>query len=384
MQEHHEHGHGHQHAHQHEHQHQPGREHQHETKRLNVYEQWAAGEGIPIIREWSIRDVRTLELHPWKRKGGQGVLINLHGLELSADTYVCEIPPGQQLHPQRHLYEEMIFVLSGRGATTVWNEGGSKHTFEWQEGSLFAPPLNAWHQHFNGSGEKPARFMGVTLAPVFMNLCNDLDFIFNNPFVFKKRFSGEADYFSPRGTFSSERVWESNFIPDARSFRLLEWKERGAGGSNVMFELSNNIMASHVSEFPVGTYKKAHYGHGEAQVIILSGTGYTLIWPQKGGEKIRIDWQAGTLFAPIDLWFHQHFNTGKEPARYLALRAGGSRKFRGIGPSARYPEGSSVSVKKGGRQIEYEDEDPEIRRMFKTEVEKTGAPYLMSRFFPGG
>lgn len=352
-------------------------------KRVNLYEQWLADEGVPVIRDYSIKDVQALQLKPWKRKGGLGAIINLHGLELSADTYVCEIPPGDSLKPQRHLYEEMIFVLAGRGATTIWNEGGRKHTFEWQEGSLFAPPLNAWHQHFNGSGDKPARYLGVTLAPVYINLCNDLDFIFNNPFVFKKRFSGEEEYFSAKGKFYSDRVWESNFIPDVRSFRLMKWTERGAGGSNVMFELSGNIMASHASEFPVGTYKKAHYGHGEAQILILGGTGYTLIWPQRGGERIRMDWQAGTLFAPIDLWFHQHFNTGNEPARYLALRAGGSRKFRGIGPSAKKPEGSAVSVKKGGRQIEYEDEDPEIRQIYKAELAKTGTSWLMSEFFPG-
>lgn len=353
-------------------------------KRLNLYEQWLIDEGIPVIRDYSVGDVGALELQPWKRKGGLGVIINLHGLELSADTYICEIPPEEKLKPQRHLYEEMIFILSGRGATTIWNEGGSKHTFEWQEGSLFAPPLNTWHQHFNGSGDKPARFLGVTLAPIYMNLCNDLDFIFNNPFVFKKRFSGEAEYFNAKGKFYSDRVWESNFIPDVRSFQLMEWKDRGAGGSNVMFELSNNIMASHASEFPVGTYKKAHWGHGEAQLIILSGKGYTLIWPQKGGDKIRIDWKAGTLFAPIDLWFHQHFNTGNEPARYLALRAGGSRKFRGIGPSAKKPEGAAISVKKGGRQLEYEDEDTEIRQIYKKELAKTGTPWLMSEFFPNG
>ncbi len=353
------------------------------AKRLDQYEQWLIDEGIPVIRDYSVRDVRTLELQPWKRKGGWGAIINLHGLELSADTYICEIPPKEALKPQRHLYEEIIFVVSGHGATTVWNEGGARHTFEWQEGSLFSPPLNTWHQHFNGSGEKPARFMGVTLAPVYMNLCNDLDFIFNNPFVFKKRFDGEAKYFSSGGRFLAKRLWESNFIPDVRSFQLTEWKERGAG-TNVRFELSNNIMAAHVSEFPVGTYKKAHYGATEAQLLILSGTGYTLIWPQTGGEKMRIDWQAGTLLAPIPLWFHQHFNTGKESARYLALRAGGSKKFRGIGPSAKNPEGADVSVKEGGRQIEYEDEDPDIRKTFKAELDKAGGPWLMSKYFPDG
>lgn len=347
---------------------------------LNLYEEWLALEGVPVIRDYGIKDVRAQELGDWKRKGGRGAIINLHGLDFATDTYICEIPPGGSLKPQRHLYEEMIFILNGRGATTIWNEAGPKRTLEWQEGSLFAPPLNAWHQHFNGSGEKPVRYLGVTQAPLFINLCNDLDFIFNNPYAFKKRFSGKDEFFSAKGKFFSGRIWESNFIPDVRAFRLQEWKERGARGANIMFELSNNIMSSHVSEFPVGTYKKAHYGHGGAQILILSGTGYTLLWPRDGGEKMKIDWQAGTLFAPLEVWFHQHFNTGREPARYLAFKAGGSKKFRGIRKDSK---GSAISVKKGGRQIEYEDEEPEIRQMYKAELAKTGAPWLMSDFFPG-
>ena len=46
----------------------------------------------------------------------------------------------------------MILVLDGRGSTTVWNDAGQRITFEWKAGALFAIPLNAWHQHFNGSG----------------------------------------------------------------------------------------------------------------------------------------------------------------------------------------------------------------------------------------
>ena len=349
-------------------------------QKLNLYEQWLLDEGVSVIRDYSVKDVRQLALGPWERKGGKGAVINLQGLEMVVDAYVCEIPPGGKLKAQRHLYEETIFVLEGFGATTVWNDGLSKRSFEWQQGSLFAPPLNTWHQHFNGSGSRPARLLGVTQAPLFINLHNDLDFIFNNPFVFKKRFSATDDFFSAQGKLYAGRVWESNFIPDVLSFRLMERAERGAKSSNIRFELSNNVMSVHVSEFPVGTYKKAHYGHGEAQLLILSGTGYSLVWPKDGGERVKVDWQAGAFFAPPDLWFHQHFNTGSQPARYLALHAGGSRKFAGI---RRDDKGSGVSVKKGGRQIEYGDEDPEIRRIFKAELARTGAPWLMAEFFPG-
>ena len=92
----------------------------------------------------------------------------------------------------------MILVLDGRGSTTVWNNEGKRITFEWKAGSLFAIPLNAWHQHFNGSGKEPARYVGVTNAPV-VNLYEDLDFIFGCEHDFKNRFNGEADYFSAKG-----------------------------------------------------------------------------------------------------------------------------------------------------------------------------------------
>ena len=53
-------------------------------------------------------------------------------------------------------------ILSGYGSTAVWNDAGQRITFEWKAGALFAIPVNAWHQHFNGSGREPARYVAVT------------------------------------------------------------------------------------------------------------------------------------------------------------------------------------------------------------------------------
>jgi quercetin dioxygenase-like cupin family protein len=123
------------------------------------YDEWLKAEDLPVISGFFIADINTIELAPWQRKGVLGAYIRLQGTEDWTGAYVCEIPPGQQTKPQRHLFEEMIFILKGSGATTVWEEGGQPQTFEWQKGSLFAIPLNAHHQHFNGAaGEPPLAF----------------------------------------------------------------------------------------------------------------------------------------------------------------------------------------------------------------------------------
>ena len=345
---------------------------------ITAYQIWQKKEGLRSIRGFFVEDLNTVEVQPWARKGVNGTFINLEGTGGVNDAYICEIPPGKSTTPQRHLFEEFIYVVSGRGATTVWLDENRKQTFEWGPGSLFSPPLNTWHQHFNGQGDKPARYMAVTSLPTVIDLFHNDDFIFHNDFEFRDRFSEAEDFFSGKGTAHTGRVWETNFIPDVASFKLQEWKERGAGGSNAMFEMADNSMGAHVSQFPVGTYKKGHRHGPGAHVVLLNGFGYSLLWKQ-GDDFTRVNWKKGSMFVPPDQWFHQHFNAGTEPARYLAIRWGG-RKHR----QARSTDMASVetSVKEGGAQIEYVDEDPRVYEIFKAELAKVGIEPQMAQFFP--
>jgi len=97
-----------------------------------------------------------------------------------------------------------------------------------------------------------------------------------------------------------------------------------------------------------------------------------LMWPKEAGirpykegygnEVVKVDWKEGSFLSPPTGWFHQHFNTGAEPARQLAFRyTTQSGKYRlGIG-KALNREGVRTSTREGGTLIEYEDEDPQIR-----------------------
>src|SRR5512140_796025 len=155
------------------------------TEKETPYTRWVQSEELDIISAHYVRNLNTVDLKPWPRRGARGVFINHEASRTSNDCYVCEIPPGKEVAPQRQLFEEMIYVLSGRGSTTVWNDAGQRITFEWKGGSLFAIPLNAWHQHFHGSGKEAARYVAVTNAPPVINLYEDIDFVFHTKHDFR-------------------------------------------------------------------------------------------------------------------------------------------------------------------------------------------------------
>jgi quercetin dioxygenase-like cupin family protein len=330
------------------------------------YEIWQEQEAIPIVRGHCVEDLATVPVAPWSRKGVSGAFINLIGAGRTCDVHVCEIAAKEKSLPQRYLFEQLIYVVKGRGATTVWNEEGGKQTFEWQEGSLFSPPLNAWHQHFNVQGDGPVRYAALTDAPMMINRFRNLDFIFNNPFRFDDRFSGEEGYYSGKGkVIESHRTWESNFILDVRDLTLKDRSARGKGATGIRLHLAANTMSAHIEQYPVGTYPRGHRHGPGAHILILSGEGYSYFW-EEGKPRIRIDWRPGSLLEPPADWFHQHFNPGREPARYLALKPWGfTYQVEDLSKT-------DQDIKSGGTQIEYRDQDPEIHATFVAECKKRG------------
>jgi mannose-6-phosphate isomerase-like protein (cupin superfamily) len=353
-----------------------------EIETTDAYEAWQRDEGAPVITGFYLEDLSTVELGPWARKGGRGAFVNLEGTGGVNDTQVIEISPGGSSEPEKHLYEEMVYVVSGRGSTSVWYDENNKQTFEWGTGSLFAIPLNATYQHFNGSGRDPARYMAVTNAPTMLRILRNRDFLFNNPYRFPERFTGEAGYFAGEGKLYKSKnthTLVTNFVPDVHSLGLHSWKERGGGGGHIGLELAENSTGAHISQFQIGTYKKAHRHGPGAHVIILDGDGFSTLWRDGDAEMIKCDWRPGAVIVPPENWFHQHFNTGNAPARYLALRYGGRRYRQTIAVNR---GDGDVSVKLGGNQIEYEDEDRKVHELYESELARHGAECRMKGYIP--
>ena len=344
------------------------------TEKETPYTRWVKSEGLEIQSAMYQPNLHTIELKPWSRRGGRGVFLNHDASRTSNDAYVCEIPPGKQLAPQRQLFEEMIYILDGRGSTAVWNDAGARVSFEWKAGAIFAIPLNCHHQHFNASGKDPVRFASVTNAPAIINAFGDLEFVFNTRYDFRDRFDGEPDYFTNKGE-QKGLLLDTNFVADAINLPLIAAKERGAGGGHIRFSMAMGSMNAHISQFPVGTYKKAHAHGPGAYVIVMSGEGFTLMWPE-GQKPQRFDWREGSLIVPPSMWFHQHFNTSGSPARYLAFKAEGVaiRNAQGV-PKA------WISRRLGGDQIDYADESPVIRQWFTEALSKHGLQPRMEEIY---
>ncbi len=349
-------------------------------KNLTPYENWMEAQRIPIIDGLGVTDLRKHPLRYWERLGCEATFIHLKGMEGITGIYAGEIPPGESTKPMKHLFEQIVYVTEGVGKTEILGPGEAANRINWREGSLFALPLNVQYRMVN-TGKKPAFFMATTSAPLVFDLFHNEEFVFDCDFKFTDRYGGQADYFSldrrTQSVYRSGWIWETNFIPDTKELSLPENERRGSGYQNIQFEICENSLIGHFTDFPSGRYAKAHHHGGGAILVILRSEGYSLMWPNelgihpfsdgRGDRVERVDWKVGSVFSPPTGWFHQHFNIGPGPVRQLALRNGSAKYPFGVRKAATR-EGVSKSTKEGGTQIEYEDEDPEIRRMFDDAV----------------
>jgi hypothetical protein len=95
-------------------------------------------------------------------------------------------------------------------------------------------------------------------------------------------------------------MWETNFVPDLTAIELKSWGDRDAGGTNIMFVLADGTMHAHISEMPVGTYKKAHRHGPSFHVMCVMGQGFSLLWYENEKAFRRIDWKHGMVLVPSD------------------------------------------------------------------------------------
>jgi quercetin dioxygenase-like cupin family protein len=341
-------------------------------RRESAYENWIKAQGIPIHRGYFVEDGRTAELGEWEERECKAAFLVLAGNENVAEFRLTELAPGQTLPPVSFAMDELVYVLSGRGLTTIWSGDGPKKSFEWSQRSMFCLPRGSTYQLTNTQGNATVRLLQYNYLPQAMRVQPDADFYFgsySNPKMIYSEdnvFATARELPNPNPTAQAlgRPMWSGNFFPDLAAWdKLHTYAERGAGGSRMGFSIPNTILNGHMSAFPSRTYKKGHR-HGPGTLIVIpSGEGFSYMWPNEGAEKIYIPWHEGSIFVPPDMWFHQHFNVSPNPARYLAFHGNNG--------------GREVIRDPSQDQIEYTAEDPLVRQTFERELAKVGQTSLM-------
>jgi len=95
---------------------------------LDPYAVWAVNEGVPITEDFGV-DLLAVPTAPWPRFGIDGGLVHLKGRGDSVSIFVLDLAPGAKSAPQKHLFEEVVYVLSGHGNTAIETSDGRKHSF---------------------------------------------------------------------------------------------------------------------------------------------------------------------------------------------------------------------------------------------------------------
>ena len=345
-----------------------------------VYDEWMESIGVPIHTGYAVKDMRTVELGWWEERQCNTAFVQLEGQEGVSETRVTEIPPGVTLPEYKIGVDEVVYVLMGNGQTKVSDGLGRTHSFEWSTRAMFLVPANTTRQFSNLSGDTTVRLVHYTYLPLALSVVTDPGFFLNNPYQPPVPVvDPEVDAYSDARTVPGGQgyrwingkrgkgvaYWYGRLFPDMLAWDRLDYNdERGAGSRTVRIQFAGTDLSAHMSVFDSRTYKKGHrHGPGRA-ILIPGGEGYSVMWPE-GGEKVVVEWQEGAMFVPPNRWFHQHFNLGATPARYLAIH-----------PPIQL-NGYSEVVVNATDQIEYVQEDPAVRAKFEEELAKRGLTSLM-------
>jgi quercetin dioxygenase-like cupin family protein len=114
---------------------------------------------------------------PWEMSR-QGILKHLLNEQMntrmeSVDAYMLLIPPGSRSGKHRHLAEECLYVVEGRGYdlhqdcdveitdTYHWVVQDEVKRYEWEAGDVIYIPPNTVHQHFNADADRPVRLISA-------------------------------------------------------------------------------------------------------------------------------------------------------------------------------------------------------------------------------
>jgi quercetin dioxygenase-like cupin family protein len=134
---------------------------------------------------------------PWEMSR-QGLLKHLLNESMNTrmetvDAYMQILPPGSRSGKHRHLAEECLYVLEGRGYDLhqdcdveitdryFWKPQDEVKRFDWEAGDVIYIPPNTIHQHFNADPDRPTRLISAINRIFKHSGLNDLEQIEDAP-----------------------------------------------------------------------------------------------------------------------------------------------------------------------------------------------------------
>ena len=255
------------------------------------------------------------------------------------DLTIVEIPPGGQLPPSRHMAEEIIYIVSGEGYTTMWTHSEEEQQrYDWSAGDMLTPSLNAWHQHFNTSSDTPARYVSMTSTPLMNHHFFDQEFASSIEFVFEDRWqqgiNQQPEYKGP----DTMDMKVGHYLPDLPG-RKLSVRSDGSSGITTRPQhgdlAGNRLMQMMVREYQAqGLLPLDGHTHPwEVVYMVLEGKGSTLL--KRENEPARIvNWEKGDMFIVEANEYHDNggrigSDLGPPHPRIMQMRASGY--FFGVG-----------------------------------------------------
>ncbi|MCZ6742639.1 MAG: cupin domain-containing protein [Alphaproteobacteria bacterium] len=123
---------------------------------IGVY--WV-GNFFPDLSHWD-------RLNAFADRGAGGYAIFMRFPDAEMGAHMSVFSPGLYKKGHRHGPGRVIVIPAGEGYSVLWKEGGEKIVCPWQEATVFVPPEDWYHQHFN-TGSGAARYLALGPMPQF-------------------------------------------------------------------------------------------------------------------------------------------------------------------------------------------------------------------------
>jgi mannose-6-phosphate isomerase-like protein (cupin superfamily) len=285
---------------------------------------------VPFVQQNSLEgycwNLNTLPLAERPQIGDKAKILRVGGA--GQLTQVIEIPPGKKTtwHGYGAEGEALFYVLSGRGQTEYKGVIGGlpSNKYTWKKNSLFAIAVEHEMQHTNLDPAQPVRLLAVTGYAINMY-----------PFVeqeLRTAHQNPAEGPEERARVLATTTYPGHYVDDLREHPVAMREARADRTAffNMMSTVGHRTHPNvHISEL-VGPQAYAHKHGNQPIFVILKGSGYD-IWSEahdlkeyeaavKAGTAHRAEYGTGTLCGvPGGPHWHQHFSTGTEPLRYLAI-----------------------------------------------------------------